>query len=108
MRTKMIVNRLNDWFQIEDVELNTCNVAMNILDRLSKRPIKGFNYDRVQLAYEILNRKSSETIKAIDDAICALISRKLIIFEQKNYGQKKILITQLGEEILKEYEELIK
>lgn len=89
MRTKMIVNRMNDWFQIEDMELNVCNLAMNILRRLYTRPIQGLEYDRVKLAYVILHRKSAETIGAVDDALCVLISRDLVFFEQKNWENKK-------------------
>lgn len=108
MQTKMIVNRMNDWFQIEDIELNVCNVAMNMLYRLSRRQIQGFEYDRVKLAYEILDRKSAETIKAIDDTICVLVSRNLIIFKEETQGRQKIMITELGKKALKKYEELIK
>ncbi len=108
MQTKMIINRMNDWFQIEDIELNICNLSMNILKRLNTRQIQGFDYDRVKLAYEILNRKSAETIKAIDDAICVLVSRNLVVFEDKKQGRQKILITELGKCAIKEYEELIK
>lgn len=108
MRTKMIVNRMNDWFQIEDIELNVCNLAMNILNRLYSRPIQGFEYDRVKLAYEILHRKSAETIGAIDDALCVLISRDLVFLEQKKFGKQKLLITELGKKAFEEYKELMK
>lgn len=108
MRTKMIVNRMHDWFQIEDIELSVCNLAMNILNKLYSRPVLGLEYDRVMLAYEILHRKSAETIEAIDDAMCVLISRDLVVLEQKKLGKQKIMITELGKNALEEYKELMK
>lgn len=108
MRTKMIVNRMNDWFQIEDIELNTSNLAMTILQKLYTRQIYGLEYDRVKLACEILHRKSAETISAIDDALCILISRNLVVLEQIKYGKRKIMITDLGKRAFEEYRELIK
>lgn len=108
MRTKMIINRLTDWFQVEDVELNVCSLSMTLLDVLNRRPIQGLTYDRVNLAYEILNRKSAETIKAVDESICILVSRNLITFENKKNGQQTIFITELGMSALNEYKELIK
>ena len=108
MGTRMIINRLTDWFQVEDVELNVCSLSMTLLDALNHRPIQGLTYDRVNLAYQILNRKSAEMIKAVDDSICILISRNLISFENKKNGQQTIFITELGKSALNEYKELIK
>ena len=36
MKTQMIVNRINDWFSIEDLELDTYMLSMNILLKLSR------------------------------------------------------------------------
>ena len=108
MRKKMIVNRMNDWFQIEDMELGVCNLAMNILNRLYTRQVQGLEYDRIKLAYEILHRKSAETVVAIDDALCILISRNLVLLEERKMGKRKIMITELGKSALEEYKELMK
>ena len=109
MRTQMIVNRIDNWFQIEDLELDECSLAMNLLVRLSSRRCTGFTYDRIQLAKDILERTSAESIKAIDKAVVILFSRKLIIFEDKRkYGEKRILITEAGIKAVEDYKELIK
>lgn len=109
MKTQMIVNRINDWFRIEDLELDIYMLSMNILLKLSTRKCLGLIYDRVNLAITILDRKSVEAIEALDKAIILLVSRKLISFDnsQKN-GVRKILITDLGLEAINRYEELMK
>lgn len=62
MKTQMIVNRINDWFSIEDLELDIYMLSMNILLKLSTRRCAGLVYDRVNLTMTILNRKSAEAI----------------------------------------------
>ena len=108
MKTQMIVNRINDWFSIEDLELDTYMLSMNILLKLSTRKCAGLVYDRVKLAMTILNRESAEAIEALDKAIVVLISRRLIILNdfQKN-GVRKIFITDLGIEATNRYKELM-
>lgn len=109
MKTQLIVNRVNDWFYMEDLQLDECSLAMSLLIRLSTRTAAGFTYDRIKLANAILERSSAESIKAIDKAVVILLSRKLIIFEdKKKYGAKKILITDSGIKAVAEYKELMK
>lgn len=108
MKTQIIVNRINDWFQIDDLELNIYMLSMRILLKLTKRRHAGLAYDRVNLAMGILNRTSIEAIETLDKAIVLLVSRKLIIFDnsQKN-GVRKIFITDLGIETVNKYRELM-
>lgn len=108
MITKMIVNRIDDWFHVEDLELDDCLVAMNLLVRLSTRQKAGFKYDRVKLSSVILNRNSVEAVNVFDKAIVILFSRRLITFEEGNYGDKRILITTAGLKVVEDYKELIK
>lgn len=108
MKTQIIVNRINDWFQIDDLELNIYMLSMRILLKLTTRRHAGLAYDRVNLAMGILNRTSIEAIETLDKAIVLLVSRKLIIFDnsQKN-GVRKIFITDLGIETVNKYRELM-
>ena len=108
MKTQMIVNRVDDWFYIEDLELDICILSMNILIKLSTRKCAGYSYDRVKLAMIVLKRKSAEAITAVDKALVILFSRNLIVFErtQKNEA-KKILITDLGIKAVEQYKELM-
>lgn len=108
MRTKMIINRMSDWFQIEDTELDLCSLSISILDKLSSRPVQGLKYDRIKLADIILQRKSAEIVRSIDNALCVLISRNLIRFETQKFGKKKIFITELGKKALRDYKEMIR
>lgn len=108
MKTQIIVNRINDWFRIDDLELNIYMLSMRILLKLTTRRHAGLAYDRVNLAMGILNRTSIEAIETLDKAIVLLVSRKLIIFDnsQKN-GVRKIFITDLGIETVNKYRELM-
>lgn len=108
MKTQIIVNRINDWFRIDDLELNIYMLSMRILLKLTTRRHAGLAYDRVNLAMGILNRTSIEAIKTLDKAIVLLVSRKLIVFDnsQKN-GVRKIFITDLGLETVNKYRELM-
>ena len=108
MKTQIIVNRINDWFRIDDLELNIYMLSMRILLKLTTRRHAGLAYDRVNLAMGILNRTSIEAIETLDKAIVLLVSRKLIIFDnsQKN-GVRKIFITDLGLETANKYKELM-
>ncbi|MGN8862972.1 hypothetical protein ACTNCE_13795 [Dorea longicatena] len=108
MKTQIIVNRINDWFRIDDLELNIYMLSMRILLKLTTRRHAGLAYDRVNLAMGILNRTSIEAIETLDKAIVLLVSRKLIVFDnsQKN-GVRKIFITDLGLETVNKYRELM-
>ena len=108
MKTQIIVNRINDWFRIDDLELNIYMLSMRILLKLTTRRHAGLAYDRVNLAMGILNRTSIEAIETLDKAIVLLVSRKLIVFDnsQKN-GVRKIFITDLGLETVTKYRELM-
>ncbi len=108
MRTSMIVNRADNWFDSTDVELDECYVAIQLLERLYTRKKMGLDYDRFKLASIIYNRSSSEAIDVIDKAIVILISRKLICFKQKQEGQRKLIITKQGEFVYNTYKEEIK
>ena len=108
MKTQIIVNRINDWFRIDDLELNIYMLSMRILLKLTTRRHAGLAYDRVNLAMGILNRTSIEAYDTLDKAIVLLVSRKLIVFDnsQKN-GVRKIFITDLGLETVNKYRELM-
>lgn len=108
MIRQMIVNRVDDWFRFEDLELDDSLIAMKFLIRLSTRTSTGFKYDRVNLSTTVLGRNSSEAIHAIDKAIVILISRKLIRFQEEKQGNKKIFITDEGIKAVEEYKELIR
>lgn len=107
MKIEMIVNRIDDWFEVEDLDLDFCSLSMKMLIRLSTRKKAGFTYDRIKLASDIIGRKSVESIEAIDNAIVILLSRNLIQFEEKKYGEKKVLITEDGLNAVGKFKELI-
>ena len=108
MEALMIVNRIEDWFDLTDVQLDEHYVAMKILEKLSTRKIKGLDYDRFKLSAALSDRCSFESIKIIDNAIVLLISRNLIRFDQKREERRRILITELGESTYLLYKSEIK
>lgn len=108
MKTLMIVNRIENWFDLTDVQLDAYYVAMKILGKLYTRKVKGLDYDRFKLSTSLSDRCSFESIKVIDNAIILLLSRNLIRFEQKKESKRKILITELGESTYLLYQSEIK
>ena len=107
MIAKMIVNRTIDWFQIKDLELDSCVLAIELLEKLSTRPIAGLKYDRISLSSILLHRRSAETIDIVDDVIVILISRELIELEEIKYGERKIKISEKGINAINHYKELM-
>ena len=43
MKASMIVNRIENWFDSTDVELDECYVAIRLLERLSTRKKMGLD-----------------------------------------------------------------
>lgn len=105
MKTSMIVNRIDNWFDSIDVELDECYVAIQILERLYTRKKIGLDYDRFKLTSLIYHRSSAESIAVLDKAIVLLISRNLIRLETKKLGMRKLLITGFGESTYRIYKE---
>lgn len=108
MKALMIVNRMDDWFDLTDVELDECYISIQILERLTTRKKLGLDYDRFKLATILYNRTSSEAINVIDKAIVLLVSRNLVKFDAKKECNRKLLITDLGELTYQRYKEEIK
>lgn len=108
MKTSMIVNRVDNWFDVADVELDECYVAIRLLECLYTRKKMGFDYDRFKLAYILYGRSSMEAITIIDKAIVILISRKLVCLKNKKEGKRKLIITDQGEFAYNVYKEEMK
>lgn len=108
MKASLIVNRIENWFDSTDVELDECYVAIQLLERLSTRKKMGLDYDRFKLASVLYDRSSSEAINIIDKAIVLLVSRNLVRFDNKKEGRRKLLITDSGEYAYRKYKEEVK
>lgn len=77
MKTQIIVNRINDWFRIDDLELNIYMLSMRILLKLTTRRHAGLAYDRVNLAMGILNRTSIEAIETLDKRVLKSLNERV-------------------------------
>ena len=108
MKTLMIVNRADNWFDSTDVELDECYIAIKLLERLYSRKKMGLDYDRFSLSSVLYDRSSSESIAIVDKAIVLLISRNLICFNTKHEGKRKLVITEQGEFAYNKYKEELK
>lgn len=108
MKTSMIINRIEDWFDQTDSELDECYIAIKMLKALSTRTKIGLDYDRFLLSTLLYSRCSEESIMIVDKAIVVLLSRNLVRFEPKKHGNRKLIITDIGQEALKLYEEELK
>ncbi len=108
MKTSMIINRADNWFDFTDVELDECYIAIRLLERLYTRKKMGLDYDRFKLASVLYDRSSAEAIAIVDKAIVLLISRNLVCFRAKHEGKRKLIITDQGEFVYNTYKEEMK
>lgn len=101
----MIINRVNDWFEITDLNSDYFYLSIRILDKLSTRSKIGFEYDSLKLSSVIAEKSNVDTIRSVDVAISLLIARNLIRIEHENGFKRYIFITPEGVEALRKYKE---
>ena len=102
MILNMIVNRTENWFYFEDVNLDPFYLAILTLKKLSSRIKTGIKYNRVELICSIADKKSEDALKAIDMSILLLASRNMISIREAK-GECKIFITEHGTKLLEKY-----
>lgn len=97
---KLIINRIEDWFDTEFPELDNYYICAKLLEKLNTNRKRGITYDKLSLINIVSLSKSKEMMKSIDKAVIFLISRGLI--EKKKISDFRIdlFITQLGIETL--------
>lgn len=93
---KLIINRIEDWFDTDFPELDNYYICAKLLDKLSTNRKRGITYDKLSLINIVSLSKSKEMMKSIDKAVIFLLSRGLI--EKKKISDFRIdlFITQRG------------
>lgn len=97
---KLIINRIEDWFNTDFPELDNYYICAKLLEKLNTNRKKGIIYDKLSLINIVSLSRSKDMMKSIDKAVIFLISRGLI--EKKKISDFRIdlFITQLGIETL--------
>lgn len=101
MITTLIVNRLEEWFIFDDTQNDPFYIAFSLLEKLSTRPKQGLEYSRLDLIKKMVLEKSTDAMKALDQAVILLTARSLIIVkENKNGFGATLFISDKGSEAL--------
>lgn len=101
----MFVDRKDEWFYDEDLELDPFLCSIQLLEKLSSRQKMGLKYNRINLVHSLMNRRSVEAVSTLDTAIVILTSRRLITIENESEFNSKILITLEGLKVLDQFKE---
>lgn len=102
---RMIVNRMTDWYNVVDANSDPFYLAMLVLDKLSTRLKRGIIYDRMDMAFSLVEQRNNEIIEILDKAIAILISRSLVALDPTKDMKKRLMITDLGQAALNSYRE---
>ena len=101
LRMKLIINRIEDWFNTDFPELDNYYICAKLLDKLSTNRKRGVVYDKLKLINIVSPTQSKEMMIAIDKAVIFLIARGLIEKRKISDFRLDLFITSLGMETLK-------
>lgn len=102
---KLIINRINEWFDKDYPELDVYYVCAKLLEKLNRNRIRGIIYDKFSLISIVTPNRSKEMIQIIDKSIIYMISRGLIERRKVSDFRTDLFITDLGIETLHKIEE---
>lgn len=97
---KIVINRINDWFNTEFPELDHYYICMKLLEKLKGNQKKGLVYDKLSLIRLVSPSSNQEMMGNLDKAIVYLLSRGLIEKRKITDFRWDLFITPLG---LEEY-----
>lgn len=104
---KLIINRLDEWFNTEFPEYDHYFICVKLLEKLSTNQVKGVDYDKISLIRLISPSGNHEMMISLDKAIVYLISRGLIEKRKISDFRCKLHITKLGLSAYKKFKEKI-
>lgn len=93
---RLIVSRLDNWFNTEFPELDHFYICMKLLEKASTNQKRGLVYDKLSLVRIVSPSSNREMIMALDKAVIYLLSRGLIEKRKINDFRWDLFITQLG------------
>lgn len=102
---KLIISRINDWFDTDYPELDVYYVCAKLLGKLSKNRIRGVVYDKLSLIGIVTPNRSKEMMQTIDKSVIYMVSRGLIEKRKVSDFRTDLFITDLGLETLRKIEE---
>lgn len=102
---KLIISRINEWFDVDYPELDVYYVCAKLLEKLSKNRIRGVVYDKLSLIGIVTPNRSKEMMQTIDKSVIYMVSRGLIEKRKVSDFRTDLFITDLGLEILRRIEE---
>lgn len=102
---KLIISRINEWFDTDYPELDVYYVCAKLLEKLSKNRIRGVVYDKLSLIGIVTPNRSKEMMQTIDKSVIYMVSRGLIEKRKVSDFRTDLFITDLGLEILRRIEE---
>lgn len=108
MQTRLIVNRITDWFDAIDFNNDPYYVSIKILEKLNTRKKVGLTYNEIFIKQFVLNRTNTGASKTLNNAISILLSRGLIDIVEVNEITAKVFITPLGSSIIDWYKKDVK
>ena len=102
---KLIINRLDEWFNTEFPEYDHYYICMKLLEKLSTNQKRGIEYDKLSLIKLISTSSNQEVMIAFDKAIVYLISRGLIEKRKISDFRCNLYITISGIQAFKKFKE---
>jgi len=102
---KLIISRINEWFNTDYPELDVYYVCAKLLEKLSRNRIRGVVYDKLSLIGVVTPNRSKEMMQTIDKAVIYMVSRGLVEKRKVSDFRTDLFITELGLETLHKIEE---
>lgn len=93
---KLIINRMDDWFNTEFPEYDHYYICMKLLEKASTNQKRGLVYDKLSLIKIVSSSSNQEMMIALDKAIIYLLSRGLIEKRKISDFRWDLFITELG------------
>lgn len=102
---KLIISRINEWFDTDYPELDVYYVCVKLLEKLNRNRIKGIVYDKLSLISIVTPTRSKEMMQTIDKSIIYMVSRGLVEKRKVSDFRTDLFITDLGIRTLHKIEE---
>ena len=103
---KLIINRMDDWFNTEFPEYDHYYICMKLLEKTSTNQKRGLVYDKLSLIKIISPSSNQEMMIALDKAIIYLLSRGLIEKRKISDFRWDLFITELGLDVYTKFKEV--
>ena len=103
---KLVINRIDDWFNTEFPEYDHYYICMKLLEKASTNQRRGLVYDKLCLTKLISPSSNREIMVALDKAIVYLLSRGLIEKRKVSNFRWDLFITKLGLDAYTKFKEV--